>query len=287
MTWQFWLVLVLCVMAVAAFGLTVYGFKRWADAMKILSRQLDACRTDQKAIARYHLCELDGLPSPVQRYFRAVLKDGQPLIAAVMIDLAGTFNMSPTGEQWKPFTSTQRVVTNRPGFLWDAKVAIFPGMPLHVVDRYICGVGQLRAALLGLFTMADVRGGGEIARGEFMRWFAEAVWYPTVLLPSQGVRWEAVDDTSAKASIIDGPFTLTLLFSFNDAGLIVSVRAAARGAGVGKDMIMLPWECTLSNYQTQHGMLLPMAGEAAWLWPDGRRAYFRGTVTALGLEFWP
>ena len=120
-----------------------------------------------------------------------------------------------------------------------------------------------------------------------MRWFAEAVWYPTALLPSQGVRWEAVDDTSAKASIIDGPFTLTLLFSFSDAGLIVSVRAATRGAGVGKDMIMLPWECTLSNYQMQHGMLLPMAGEAAWLWPDGRRVYFRGTVTALGLEFWP
>jgi hypothetical protein len=49
--------------------------------------------------------------------------------------------------------------------------------------------------------------------------------------------------------------------------------------------VMLPWECTLSNYQPQHGMLLPMAGEAAWLRPEGRQSYFRGAVTALRYEF--
>ena len=69
---------------------------------------------------RYDERELEGLPLPVQRYFRAVLKDGQPMVAATKIELAGTFNMSATGEQWKRFTSRQRVVTRRPGFLWDA-----------------------------------------------------------------------------------------------------------------------------------------------------------------------
>jgi len=133
--------------------------------------------------------------------------------------------------------------------------------------------------------VADVHGGGEIARGEFMRWLAEAAWYPTALLPSQGVRWEAVDDASANATIVDGSLTVTLLFGFDDAGPIASVRAAARGAGVGKDMVMLPWVCTLSNYQLQQGMLLPMAGEAAWQRPEGRRTYFRGAVSLLRVSF--
>ena len=45
---------------------------------------------------------------------------------------------------------------------------------------------------------ADLLGAlGEVAQGELMRFFAEAAWYPTALLPSQGVRWQAVDDTSA------------------------------------------------------------------------------------------
>jgi hypothetical protein len=224
---------------------------------------------------------------PVQRYFRAVLKEGQPIIAGASIELTGSINMSATREQWKPFTSQQRVVTRRPGFLWDAQVALLPGVPVRVVDGYIAGEGVLRAAMLGLFTVAEVRGGGEIARGEFMRYFAEMAWYPTALLPSQRVRWEAVDDRSANATIVDDALTSTLLFRFNEAGLIASVHAAARGAGVGKDMVMLPWDCSLSDYRPQHGMLLPMRGEAAWMRPQGRKAYFVGNVKELSYEFLP
>jgi hypothetical protein len=122
-----------------------------------------------------------------------------------------------TTEQWKPFTSPQRVVTHRPGFLWEAKVSMLPGLVVRVLDSYIAGSGLLHAAILGLVPVAKVSGGDEVARGEFMRFLAEAVWYPTALLPSEGVRWEAVDDRSANATIVDGPLALTLLFRFNDA----------------------------------------------------------------------
>ena len=40
--------------------------------------------------------EIADLPQPVQRYFRAVLKEGQPLIAAARVSHQGTFNMSET-----------------------------------------------------------------------------------------------------------------------------------------------------------------------------------------------
>jgi hypothetical protein len=50
-------------------------------------------------------------------------------------------------------------------------------------------------------------------------------------------------NTSAYAPITDGPTTLTLLFKFNEASLTSSVHAALRGAGVGKEMVMLPWNC--------------------------------------------
>jgi hypothetical protein len=32
-------------------------------------------------------------------------------------------------------------------------------------------------------------------------------------------------------------------------------------------------------------MTVPLAGEVAWLWPEGRKAYFRGAVTSLDHEF--
>ena len=166
---------------------------------------------------------------------------------------------------------------------------MFPGLPAHVEDSYIAGHGRLIAKVFGLFTVADSQGTGEIARGEFMRYFAESPWYPTALLPSQGARWEAVDDTSANATIVDGPITLTLLFRFNDAGLIASVRAEMRGAGVDEDggMVMLPWDCALSDYQPIEGLLIPMTGEAAWVRPGGRKAYFVGHVKKLDYGFLP
>jgi hypothetical protein len=288
MAWLQWFGLVLCALAVAATGLFAYGAWRWtADTRRLLGK-LDAGRIGRKPgepPTRYNAGELVGLPTPVQRYFRAVLKDGQPIIAAATLELAGTFNMSPTREQWKPFTSTQRVVTGRPGFLWDARIAMLPGLTVRVVDSYIAGKGLLHAAVLGLFTVADVHGRGEIARGELMRYFAEMPWYPTALLPSQGVRWEAVDHTSAHATIVDGPLTLMLLFRFNDAGLVESFRANARGSMVDKKMVMAPWEGHWSNYQLRNGMTVPLTGEVAWMRPEGRKSYFEGTVTSLKYEW--
>ena len=295
MTWLLWLVVVPGALVVIALGLRVVGATRWTELIRTHTSQLELGRVNVQSPAqgrlpspaRFDARELEGLPAPVQRYFRAVLTDGQPIIGAATIEMAGTINMSATAEQWKPFTSHQRVVTRRPGFLWDAQVDMFPGVPARVVDSYVAGQGQLIAKLLGLFTVADAHGGGELARGEFMRYFAEAAWYPTALLPSQGVRWQAAGDASANATIVDGPITLTLLFRFNEAGLIASVRADSRGAGVGKDMVMLPWDCGLSDYQPHDGMLIPLTGEAAWMRPEGRKAYFVGHVKKLSYEFLP
>ncbi len=287
MTGLLWLGGVVGVLAALAVGLRVIGANRWAQLIDAQTSQLESGRVNVPSPARFDARELEGLPATVQRYFRAVLTDGQPIIGAATLEMAGTINMSATAEQWKPFISHQRVVTRRPGFVWDAQVDMFPGVPARVVDSYVAGQGRLMAKLLGLFTVAEAHGGGELARGEFMRWFAEAAWYPTALLPSRGVRWQAVDDASANASIVDGPITLTLLFRFNEAGLIASVRAESRGAGVGKDMVMLPWDCVYSDYQPQDGMLIPMTGEAAWMRPEGRKAYFVGNVKKLSHEFVP
>ena len=293
LVWQTSFAAVLWITVALVIGLYVNGPARWAKLIRAHLDELNAGSVDatgrQPSPARFDARELEGLPAPVQRYFRTVLVDGQPIIAAANIDMTGTINMSTTGDQWKPFASSQRAITRKPGFLWNAKVGMFPGIPAQVEDSYIAGHGRLNAKLFGLFTVADLHGLGEIACGEFMRYFAESPWYPTALLPSQGVRWEAVDETSANATIADGPITLTLLFRFNEAGFIASVHADARGANVGKDgvMVMLPWECNLSGYSPHDGMLVPTRGEVAWMRPEGRKPYFVGNVKALRYEFLP
>ena len=288
MSWMSWLLVVVGTLAVAAAGVASVGSLRWPATVRPLANRLEAARVDQAAWAtgthRYDPRELVRLPAPVQRYFRAALAEGQPMVAAVSFTTAGTFNQSSTEEKWRPFTSRQRVITRRPGFLWDARISLLPGLQVRVLDSYMAGSGQLRAAVAGLFTVADMHGEGDIARGEFMRFFAEAPWYPTALLPSQGVVWAPVDDRSALATMRDGPLALTLLFRFGGDGFVESVRAEARGGLVDGKTVMMPWECSMSAYTRRDGMWVPGTGEAAWIRAGGRKAYFRGALTSLAFE---
>ena len=158
------------------------------------------------------------------------------MVLAVSMEHSGTFNMNVTGEdQWRLFSSTQRVITQRPGFDWEARIAMLPGLPVHVHDAYIGGEGMLHASLFGLVSVANLRGTPEMAQGELLRWFAEGAWYPTALLPSQGVHWSAVDDRSATATMQDGATSVTLLFRFNADDMIASMRAEARGHDQRRD----------------------------------------------------
>jgi hypothetical protein len=277
--------LALAAIAAVMVGLAAYGAARWADWTKRLVLRLEGARMPA-ITSRYDAHELDSLPAPVQRYFRAVLKDGQPVVSAVTVEHTGTFNLKQPGEQWKPFTSRQRVVTRRPGFVWNARIALVPGLNVYVHDAYVGGEGILNPAILGLFSLARPVEASVIAQGEFVRYFAEAAWYPTALLSSQGVRWEAVDDRSARAILEDGKISVMMLVTFNGAGLIESVRVAARAAMIGKAVVMTPWEGRMSNYQMRDGMLIPLTCEAAWLSPEGRAPYWRGTISSLTYEFY-
>lgn len=249
-----------------------------------LRARLEAARL-RVAPARFDARELDGLPAPVQRFFRAALTEGQPMVEAATLAQAGTFNVSESGERWKPFTATQRVVTRRPGFDWDARIDFLPGLRVRVHDAYVAGEGILRAKLLGLITVAEMRGTRALAEGELMRFLAEAAWYPTALLPSQGLHWEAVDEASARATLRDGEVAATLLFRFGGDGLIASVRAEARGRTVQGKVVATPWEGRWWNYESRGGMRVPAEGEVAWLLSDGAKPYWRGRISRLDYEF--
>jgi len=261
-----------------------YGSSRWAARTQVLRSELAAARVPITARA-VDFAELEGLPAPVQRFFRAVLTEGHPVITAVHLRHTGTFNMSETAEQWRAFTSDQQVVIQRPGFDWDGRIAMLPGLPVHVHDAYVAGEGVLHASLLGGIPLADLRGGGDIAEGELMRFLAEATWYPTALLPSEGVRWTGLDDRSASASLTDGAASVTLRFTFHPDGPVDTVFAEARARTVGGALAPTPWQGRFWNYEDRGGVRVPIDGEVAWLLPGGPKPYWRGHMTEIAFQF--
>ena len=174
---------------------------------------------------------------------------------------------------------------NAPGFDWDGRIAMVPGLNVFVHDAYVAGKGILNAKLLGLVTLADTRDTPEAAQGELMRFLAEAAWYPTVLLPGQGIHWEAVDDMSARASLTDGTTTVSLDFHFDDEGLLSCVRTAARYRTLNGELVATPWQGRFWHYELKDGLRIPLEGEAAWELPNGLWPYWRGYVKEIAYDF--
>jgi hypothetical protein len=261
--------------------LSLYGRYQWQSKTDLLRAKLTSGR---QAIhpKTYNSIELEGLPAPVQRFFQAVLTDGQAIVASVKLSQQGTFNMSETESNWSPFTATQLVMTQRLGFDWDARIQMAPGVNAFVHDTYLLGEGNLHVSLLGLFTLADMQNTPELNQGELLRFLAEAVWYPTALLPSQGVRWEAINGTSARGTLTDGATTVSLVFHFNSEGAIVTIRAEAR---YRDKLTAMPWVGRFGEYSIQNGMLIPLYGEVGWEHPEGLRLYFKGKITEINYEF--
>jgi hypothetical protein len=275
-------IIIITVATIVLFGMAIlYGRYQWQSETDQLRAKLTSGR---QAInpKTYDSKELEGLPAPVQRFFRAVLTDGQPIVAAVKLSQQGQFNLNEMEDKWNKFTATQLVTTQRLGFDWDARIQMAPGLNVFVHDTYLLGEGSLHASLLGLFTVAKMHGAPENNQGELLRFFAEATWYPTALLPSQGVRWEAIDDTSARATLADGATTVSLVFQFNTAGTIDTMRAEAR---YRDKLTAMPWGGRVWDYSVRSEMLIPLEGEVGWAYPEGTRLYFKGRTTKIHYEF--
>ena len=279
--WIKWIGIIGFLIAVS-FGIAaVYGKFRWqSDTDRLRAKLTNGRRTIKPQI--YDQKEIEGLPEPVQRFFRTVIKDGQAIVAAVKLSQQGLFNMSETENKWSPFTATQFVITQRLGFDWDARIQMAPGVNAFVHDTYLLGEGSLHASLLGLFTVAKIPSTPEANQGELLRFFAEAPWYPTALLPSQGVRWEAINDTSARATLTDGATTVSVVFQFNAEGTIDRFRAEAR---YRDKLTAMPWGGRLWEYSVRNEMLIPLEGEVGWEYPEGIRLYFKGKITEINYEF--
>ena len=135
--WQL-ILLILLALAAGVGAAMVYGGARWREGTDHQRARLFSARAPI-APAMYDPSEIEQLPPPVQRYFRAALKEGQRIIAVVRFTHTGTFNMGETTPSWRRFSSNQIVTTRPPGFDWNGQIRMAPGLNAFVHDAYVAG----------------------------------------------------------------------------------------------------------------------------------------------------
>ncbi|MFC4246532.1 DUF6920 family protein [Natribaculum luteum] len=223
--------------------------------------------------------DLEDLPAPVRRYLDGALEEGQPCVRTVRTEQRGAFRPGDATTPWKPLEATQHFTVSPPGFVWDAEIAFAPLVSARVVDAYEGGEGYLRAKLLSTVTVADVEPSPEMNAGELLRYLAEAVWFPTALLPGEGVEWEPIDDRSARATLTNEGTTASLVFHFTDDDEVDRVVADRRYRQ--EDDAYAPWTGYFADYRVRNGMLVPTEAEVEWNLPDGDLPYWRARIVEI------
>jgi len=214
--------------------------------------------------------QLTGLPQPVQRYFKHVLKDGQPYISYASLTHDGQFK---TGENngWVNIKGEQYFTAEKPGFIWKGTTAMFTAR-----DMYINNKGRLIVSLFSLYNILD--GTGEkYNQGELLRWLAENVWFPTNLLPGKNLLWTAIDNLSAKLTFNYNGLSLFYIVTFNDTGEITRVETQRY---MGEENLET-WIGEFTDYREMNGVVVPTTIEAIWKLEKGDLSYARFHVKKI------
>jgi hypothetical protein len=147
-----------------------------------------------------------------------------------------------------------------------------------VRDTYKDGVGSLHASFAGMLTVANMRGGEALNSGALYRYLAEATWMPAALLPRYGVQWAAVDDSRALATLHDFATSVSLEFTFNEAGEVTRIFTPARYRALDGYFEPTPWEGRFSNYRERCGMWIPLQAEVSWQIAGHWQPWWRGRI---------
>jgi hypothetical protein len=135
----------LCVIAIIAGNINLNTrFKQQSNRLLALS----------KGVSHEHFQfeQLIGLPAPVQRYLKHVLKEGQPYIKYVHMTHNGQFKTG-LNKPWISIKGEQFSTTETPGFIWKGTTAMFTAQDMYVQDS-----GRLVVSLLSLFNIIDAKG---------------------------------------------------------------------------------------------------------------------------------
>jgi hypothetical protein len=264
---------------------TGVGAWRWRSATALRVARLRAAAESAPRQSPLTPHEREELPGPVARYFRAVLPEGARPIRYARMEQRGEFLLRPGAGGWRPFRAVEHFTPRPPGFVWDARIRMVPGVDVRVRDALVEGRGEMLGSVMGVWRVASANGTPELNAGALHRFLAEAVWLPTALLPGAGVVWRPLDGNSARASLSAGSTTVSLDFHFGADGLVDRVYTGARERDVGRGRTLpTPWQGRFSRYARRAGFRVPLAGEVEWILPEGPQPYWRGELTGVAFE---
>jgi len=221
---------------------------------------------------------VSALPEPARRYFAYTIQPGARLFPVVEIDMHGQFSLgSKENPGYQPMTASQ-ILAAPDGFVWSMRTR--GGLPISGSDSG----SWTRFRVFWLIPVARLGGTPDHTRSAFGRYVAEAVfWSPAALLPGPRVRWEAVDENTARVTVSRGALSQAVDVTVDAEGRPVQV-AFQRWSDANPERVHRPqpFGGYLSDFREVGDYRLPHRVEAGNLFgTDEYFPFFLAEVTAI------
>lgn len=198
----------------------------------------------------------DDLPEPVYRYFKTTIGDQIPVIHSAVF--TGRAYLRPFGVS---LPSRFRIIhCAGQGYRHYIEVVMF-GIPLMKInERYLDGIARMELPR----PIGTVDNAPKINAAANQGLWAESVWLPGILVTDPRVRWEAIDETTARLIVPFGAEEQSFTFTFDaETGLKQSLETMRYRDADSENTIR--WFNAVLGWKTFHGMTIPTPATVQWM----------------------
>ncbi|MBN1452301.1 MAG: hypothetical protein JW963_14900 [Anaerolineales bacterium] len=197
----------------------------------------------------------DGLPAPVERFYKTVYGDQIPVIETAVIK--GRAVLSPFG----PKMPARFIFVHNAGKDYRHYIeATWFGLPVMKVDEgYVDGESFFESPMGNIYNDASTNQAANLAV------WAEAGWFPSIWLTDERARWEAVDEKTALLFVPFEDQEENFVVRFNPETGLIDTMEAMRYRDSGDQAKKVLWITTNEDGEFIEGTKLTTVGSVTWL----------------------
>jgi membrane protein implicated in regulation of membrane protease activity len=265
--------LIILLVALPAMGNELFNNKVAEEQRILLER---ASRSAGERIL--HDEDIQHLPEIVQTWLLNSGVVGKPEISFVRLKQSGIMNTDPDG-RWMDFSAVQYFDINHPSFIWKVDVRMMLLITLTGRDKLKDGQGGMLIKLFSLFNVVNEKENEQINTGTLIRYLGEICWFPSAAL-KEYIKWEEIDEHSAKATLTAGTQQVSGIFRFGENGDLKSFEAD-RYYGGGPEATKHSWVVETIEYRSFDGYHVPGNSTVTWKLPEGDFTWLHLEITDL------
>lgn len=218
------------------------------------------------------------LPEPVKKWLHHSGVVGKPFISLGKIIQEAQLKMKPGQKKWMGATAIQYTCIDKPAFIWVADVKMNALINFRARDKFENGKGEMLVKINSLFNIVNEHG-EKLNEGALQRYLGEMVWFPSMALKPY-IKWEQINDSTAKASINFKGSSGSGMFYFNDKGDITKFTAL-RYKDNDAHAKRYNWVMDILAYKIFEGIKVPSKLTSTWKLDEGDWTWLELEVTDI------